>query len=614
MCGIIGYIGRNQATPILLQGLKRLEYRGYDSSGIAVIDATGAASIHKAPGKLDTLIKSLNGEFPKGTVGLGHTRWATHGSPKKANAHPQVDCNGDVIVVHNGIVENYLNLKTRLQGEGHTFTSETDTEVIAHLIESYMLNGESFDQSVSNTATLIKGAQAAIAMHTSHPDKLIAFRLGNAGGLAIGYGPNETYLASDLPALVPHTSQVTYIDPGEMAIIQSNQVQHKNLDGEIIEKVIQKAPYDEIAVAKGGFKHFMLKEIMEQPHALFQTLAGKLSLDPPEVNLGDLPFSDSEISRFDRVVLTGMGTSLLAAQVGRHYIETLAGLPTEVENSSEMRYRDPVLNKDTLVISVSQSGETADTLAAIEQANQKKCKQITVCNVQDSQATRMVDATVHLGVGPELGVASTKTFTGSLVALFLIATHLGKRRGMIDSELIGELLQDLSSIPRLVGQALQSENEIIKLAQTLFQYENVMYLGRGINMPVALEGALKLKEVSYIHAEGFPAGEMKHGPIALIDREMPIVVVAPNDGLYGKMEGNVQEVKARGGKVIAIMTEGNTNLKAIADECIEIPEVTYLLSPIISVVPLQLLAYHIAILRGCDVDQPRNLAKTVTVE
>ena len=614
MCGIVGYIGKNQATPILLEGLKRLEYRGYDSSGIAVIDGTGASSIHKVPGKLDGLIKALNNDFPNGTVGIGHTRWATHGRPKQANAHPQVDCNGDVIVVHNGIVENYLNLKIQLQGEGHTFTSETDTEVIAHLIESSMLNDKTFEESVSNAATLIKGAQAVVAMHASHPDELIAFRLGNAGGLAIGYGSNETYLASDLPALLPHTSQVTYIDPGEIAIIQSHQVQHKSLDGEIINKVIQKAPYDEVAVAKGGFKHFMLKEIMEQPHALFQTLAGKVSLDPPEVNLGSLPFSDSEIRRLNRVVLTGMGTSLLAAHVGRHYIETLAGLPTEVENSSEMCYRNPVLDENTLVIAVSQSGETSDTLAAIEKANQKGCKQIAVCNVQESQATRMVNATVHLGVGPELGVASTKTFTGSLVALFLIATYLGKRRGLIDSDLMGQLLQDLSSIPRLVGQVLQSENEIAKLAQTLFQYENVMYLGRGINMPVALEGALKLKEVSYIHAEGFPAGEMKHGPIALIDREMPVIIVAPNDALYDKMEGSAQEVKARGGKVIAIITEGNTGLKSIADECIEIPETPYLLSAIISVVPLQLLAYHIAILRGCDVDQPRNLAKTVTVE
>ena len=614
MCGIIGYIGKDQATPILLEGLKRLEYRGYDSSGIAVIDSTGVANIHKVPGKLDALIGTLNGSLPNGTAGLGHTRWATHGSPKQPNAHPQVDCNSNVILVHNGIVENYLDLKTQLQNEGHTFTSETDTEVIPHLIESFMLNGKSFEEAVSSTAILIKGAQAVIAMHTRHPDKLIAFRLGNAGGLAIGYGSSETYLASDLPALLPHTSQVTYLGPGEVAIVQSNQVQYKNLDGKIIDKVTQKAPYDEIAIAKGGFKHFMLKEIMEQPHTLFQTLAGKLSLDPPEVNLRGLCFSDSEINRLNRVILTGMGTSLLAAHVGRHYIETLAGLPTEVENSSEMRYRDPVMDDDTLVISVSQSGETADTLGAIEKAKEKKCKQIAVCNVQESQATRIVDATVHLGVGPELGVASTKTFTGSLVALFLIATYLGKRRGLIDNDLMGKLLQDLSSIPRLVGQVLQGENEIVKLAQTLFKYDNVMYLGRGINMPVALEGALKLKEVSYIHAEGFAAGEMKHGPIALIDQQMPVVVVAPNDGLYDKMEGTVQEVKARGGKVIAIITEGNTNLKGVADEFIEIPEVPYLLSAIISVVPLQLLAYHIAVLRGCDVDQPRNLAKTVTVE
>lgn len=610
----MGYIGSKEAAPILLQGLERLEYRGYDSAGIAVVNGEGLVAVHKAPGKLNALVKSLNGSLPLGAVGIGHTRWATHGSPNEVNAHPHGDCNRDVVIVHNGIVENYLGLKHQLQEDGHRFNSQTDTEVIAHLVESFMEDGAPFEEAVALSAGAIKGAQAVVAMLASRPDRLVAFRLGNAGGITVGYGEGDMYLASDLPALLPYTSRVVYLGPGELAEIWPDRVHYRSLDNGAVERLPQQAPYGSVALAKGGFKHFMLKEIMEQPQALLQTLSGRVSFDPPRVVLEGFPFSDSEIADLNRVVLTGMGTSLLAAQVGRHYIEKLAGLPAEADNASELRYRDPVVDNCTLVVSVSQSGETVDTLAAIEEAERKSARQISVCNVDSSQATRIVDGTVNIGVGPEIGVATTKCFTGSIAALYLLAAYLGRARQTIDDEMLSKLLQDLSTIPRLMGQALEQEKRIEKLAQKLHRYENFLYLGRGLNMPVALEGALKLKEVSYIHAEGYPAGEMKHGPIALIDENMPVVVIAPRDGLYDKMRGNVEEVKARGGRIIALVSEGDKDIAALADEVIEIPHTPELLTPIVSAVPLQMLAYHVAVRRGCDVDQPRNLAKTVTVE
>ena len=614
MCGIMGYIGSKEAAPILLQGLERLEYRGYDSAGIAVVNGEGLVAVHKATGKLSALVESLNGSLPLGAVGIGHTRWATHGSPNEVNAHPHGDCNRDVVIVHNGIVENYLSLKQQLQEDGHRFSSQTDTEVIAHLVESFMAEGASLEEAVASSARAIKGAQAVVAMLASQPDRLVAFRLGNAGGITVGYGEGDMYLASDLPALLPYTSRVVYLGPGELAEIWPDRVHYRSLDNGAVERLPQQAPYDNMALAKGGFKHFMLKEIMEQPQALLQTLSGRVSFDPPQVMLEGFPFSNSEIADLNRVVLTGMGTSLLAAQVGRHYIEKLAGLPAEADNASELRYRDPVIDKRTLVVSVSQSGETVDTLAAIEEAARKNARQISVCNVDSSQATRIVDGTVNIGVGPEIGVATTKCFTGSIAALYLLAAYLGRARQAIDDEMLSKLLQDLSTIPRLMGQALEQEKHIEKLAQKLHKYENFLYLGRGLNMPVALEGALKLKEVSYIHAEGYPAGEMKHGPIALIDENMPVVVIAPHDGLYDKMRGNVEEIKARGGRIVALVSEGDKELAALADEVIEIPQTPELLTPIVSAAPLQMLAYHVAVRRGCDVDQPRNLAKTVTVE
>ena len=614
MCGIVGYVGNQMAAPILLEGLARLEYRGYDSAGIAVADANGTVAVCKLPGKLNTLVESLKGVYPPGTSGIGHTRWATHGSPTVINAHPHLDCSKDVVIVHNGIVENYLELKEELRQSGHTFDSETDSEVIAHLIESLLAAGASFAEAVRETAQRIRGAQAVVAMHSKDPAHLLAFRLGNAGGITVGYGEEEMFLASDLPALLPHTARVAFLAPGELVAVGREGAHYQSLQGRTIAKTPQRTPYDAVSIAKGGYRHFMLKEIMEQPEVIRRTLVGRVSFDPADVKLEGFPFTDVEVRDINRVVLTGMGTSLHACQIGRFFMEALAGLPAEADNASELRYRNPIMDSRTLLVSVGQSGETADTLGAMEEAARLQARQITICNVEGSQATRMAHGTVSIGVGPEIGVASTKCLTGSLVALYLLATYLGKVRGVIDDTRLRVLLQDLIAVPRLMGQVLEQGQHIEALAKEYSQYEHFLYLGRGINMPVAMEGALKLKEVSYIHAEGYAAGEMKHGPIALIDKRMPVVVIAPRDHLYDKMRGNIEEVKARGGTVIALGTQGDRELSAKTDAIIEVPETSHLLFPLVAVVPLQLLAYHIAVRRGCDVDQPRNLAKTVTVE
>ncbi|MBI4201376.1 MAG: glutamine--fructose-6-phosphate transaminase (isomerizing), partial [Chloroflexi bacterium] len=560
MCGIIGYVGSQMATPILLDGLARLEYRGYDSAGIAVVDADGSVSIRKAPGKLSTLVESLNGVYPKGSTGIGHTRWATHGTPSMRNAHPHVDCNQDVVIVHNGIVENYLDLKEQLRRHEHTFVSETDSEVIAHLIESFLAGGASFEDAMLETAQRIQGAQAVVGMLAKDPGHLVAFRLGNAGGITVGYGEKEMFVASDLPALLPHTSQVAYLAPGELVTLSQHGATYRSLQGQAISKKPQRAPYDAVAIAKGGYRHFMLKEIMEQPEVMRKTIAGRVSFDPAGVKLEGFPFSDAEVQSINRVVLTGMGTSLHACQVGRFFMEALAGLPAEADNASELRYRHPVLDRRTLVVSVSQSGETADTLGAMEEAAKLDTRQITICNVESGQATRMAHGMIGIRVGPEIGVASTKTFTGSVVGLYLLAAYLGTVRGTVDGRRLDTLLRDLAAAPRLAGQVLGQERHIEALASKYSRYDHFLFLGRGISMPVTLEGALKLKEVSYIHAEGYAAGEMKHGPIALIDKDMPVVAIAPRDHLYDKMCSNVEEVKARGGTVIALVTQGDREL------------------------------------------------------
>ena len=614
MCGIVGYVGHQMAAPLLLDGLARLEYRGYDSAGIAVLDNHGHLAVCKTPGKLMVLVKSLNSQFPSGTSGIGHTRWATHGRPNIANAHPHMDCGSQVVVVHNGIVENYLDLKEELTQEGHAFISDTDSEVIAHLIESLLAKEASFEDAMLESAQRLRGAQAVVAMRAQEPGHLVAFRSGNAGGITVGYGQGEMFLASDLPALLDNTAKVAFLAPGEIVSIRRDSAFYRSFSGKEIAKTPESPPYGAVAVAKSGYRHFMLKELMEQPEVIRRTLAGRISLNPPDVRLEEFPFTNTEVQDIHRVMLTGMGTSLHACQVGRLFMEALAGLPAEVDNASELRYRDPIMDHHTLVVSVSQSGETADTLGAMETAARSQAKQITICNVEASQATRMAHGTVSIGVGPEIGVATTKCLTGALVALYLLATYLGKARNIIDSQRLETLINDLTAMPRLMGQVLEQDQHIKEMAKKYFGYEHFLFLGRGISTPMAMEGALKLKELSYIHAEGYAAGEMKHGPIALIDKTMPVVVITPRDHLYDKMRGNVEEVKARGGTVIALVTKDYHELASKVDDIIEIPASPYLLSPLLSILPLQLLAYHIAVLRGCDVDQPRNLAKTVTVE
>ncbi|MBI4498209.1 MAG: glutamine--fructose-6-phosphate transaminase (isomerizing) [Chloroflexi bacterium] len=614
MCGIIGYVGERPAAPILLEGLQRLEYRGYDSAGIALVTEQGHLTIEKAVGKLTTLVTSINGRTLPGSVGIGHTRWATHGKPSTENAHPHTDCRQDVVVIHNGIVENYLELKRALQRQGHTFASQTDSEVIPHLIEQECREGKDLATATRDAVRRTRGANAFIVMSSSEPDRVIAIRTGNAGGLVVGYGEGEMFLASDLPAILPHTRAVVFLAAGEMACVEAGQVTYATLHGEPLEKTPQTIAYDPVAAARGGYKHFMLKEIMEQPEAVTNTIRGRIQFDPPDVLLPEWPFLVAQTRTFERVVIVACGTSYHAGLIGRYLIEDLARLPVDVEIASEFRYRDPVVDDRTLLIAVAQSGETVDTLAAMEEGRARGMPQIAVTNVEGSQAARYADGALLIRAGQEIGVAATKTFTTTMVSLYLVGLYLGKVRGTISPEQLGRLIQDLAELPDLLGRVLQDESAYERLANRYARHTNFLFLGRGIHYPIALEGALKLKEISYIHAEGYAAGEMKHGPIALIDENMPVVALALQDGVYDKMVSNILEVKARDGQVIAIVTEGNTELQEHADHLIALPPVAPLLAPVVSVLPLQLLAYHIAVRRGCDVDQPRNLAKTVTVE
>jgi glucosamine--fructose-6-phosphate aminotransferase (isomerizing) len=614
VCGIMGYVGLKPAASLLLEGLGRLEYRGYDSAGIAVLDDTGDLHVSKRVGKLNELVLSLKGQAPPGHLGIGHTRWATHGRPSQDNAHPQQDCAGDIVVIHNGIVENYLTLKHDLQGAGHRFTSETDTEVIPHLIESYLAEGEDLVTAVRRTIAQIEGAHAIVVMSRREPGALVAARVGNAGGVTVGYGQDEMFVASDLPALLPHTRRVVFLADREVALVRRSGADYWSAAGEVLAPEPQTLPYDPVTAAKGVYKHFMLKEIMEQPEAVLDTIRGRAQFEPPGVELEGVPFSEQELRSLERAVLVGMGTSLHAAMVGRHYFEHIAGFPAEVDNSSEFRYRDPLVGPGALVVSVGQSGETVDTLAAMSEAGSKGARQVTICNVVGSQATRVADGAVLTRCGLEIAVASTKTFTSAIAALYLLACYLGRRRGHLDDLQLAGLLDPLAKIPHLVGEVLKQDAEVERLAHLFFRQQNFLFLARGIQYPIAMEGALKLKEVSYIHAEGYPAGEMKHGPIALIDQSVPVVAIAVRDGLYDKMLSNIEQVKARDGVVIALATEGDTEIAGKADHVIYLPQTSPLLMPILAAVPLQLLAYHIALRRGCDVDQPRNLAKTVTVE
>ena len=614
MCGIIGYTGERAAAPILLAGLSSLEYRGYDSAGIAVASPDGELVVRKSAGKLSALKAALSNGLPEGVSGIGHTRWATHGGPTDFNAHPHVDCRTEVMVVHNGIVENYSELKKDLIGQGHVFSSQTDAECIPHLVESYLQQECSLEDAVRETARQIRGANSVVVMSKREPGRIVGFRLGNAGGIVVGYGDDEMILASDLPALVPHTNEIVYLNGGEMVALTRDDAQYTHLDGTPVRKKTSHVQYDALSPAKGEYKHFMLKEINEQPEAVLNTLSGRISFDSADVELEDFPFSEEEIRGISRVVLVGMGTSLHAAMVGRTWMESLARIPGEVDNSSEFRYRDPVIDPGTLVISLSQSGETADTLAAMDLATRKGARQITLCNYAGTQTTRVADGTVLIRAGLEIGVAATKTFVCSLTALYLLALHLGIRRGALGEEERRELVQELAQLPNMLGTLLSQQQQYEALAQRYAKHSDFLFLGRGINYPLAMEGALKLKEISYIHAEGYPAGEMKHGPISLIDESMPVVTLAPKDDLYDKMLNNIHEAKARGGIVVAVATEGDHDIANSADDVIYIPAASRMITPMLMAVPMQLLAYHVAVRRGCDVDQPRNLAKSVTVE
>ena len=618
VCGIVGYIGPKRVVPLILDGLRRLEYRGYDSAGIAVVGESGKLEVRRAPGKLRNLEESIRVTPLEGLYGIGHTRWATHGRPTEENAHPHRDCKGEIVVVHNGIIENYVELKTQLIAEGHKFVTETDTEIIAHLIEKFS-KGASLEDAVLKTVKAMTGAYALVTLSTKDPQKIVAARLGPP--IVLGIGEGEFFVASDIPAILQHTRKVIFLGDSEMAVLTPKGVCLFDFEKHPLTRQPQHITWDPIMAEKGGFKHFMQKEIFEQPRAVRDTLLGRISQETGKVFLDKMDITEDEFRKFRDVKIVACGTSWHAGLAGKFMIERLAHLPVEVDYGSEFRYRDPILDKHSLIIAISQSGETADTLAAEREARQKGAKVLSICNVVGSMLTRESSGTIYTHAGPEIGVASTKAFTGQLTALLLTAIHLGQVRGKLGDAASKSLMQELTRLPSKIETILQNDAAIEELARQFFRYTDFLYLGRGIHYPIALEGALKLKEISYIHAEGYPAGEMKHGPNALIDENLPVVIIATRDEsdpasmtLYEKSISNLQEVKARDGIVIAVVTEGDHLARGTADHVIEIPAAPELIAPILEIVPLQLLAYHISVRRGCDVDQPRNLAKSVTVE
>ena len=617
MCGIIGYIGPRDVVPVLIDGLRKLEYRGYDSAGVAVV-SHGSVNLRRSAGKLSNLERVIHLDpitRDTGDYGVGHTRWATHGRPTEENAHPHRDCTGRIVVVHNGIIENYLDLKQELQRQGHVFVTETDTEIVAHLVEREMKD-DGLENALRRALLLMRGLFALVLISADDPDKIVAAR--NGPPIVIGLGDAEFFVASDIPAILSHTRDVVFLGDEEMAVITRTGVSFTDFFGRPVSKATQRVLWDPIMAEKAGFKHFMLKEIFEQPTAARETILGRVSQDSGKVFLEPMAITDAELGAIERVTLLACGTSWHAALVGKFLIEQLARLPVEVDYGSEYRYRNPIVGPRTLVVVITQSGETADTLAALREAKRDGARSIAICNVVGSMATRETEGTVYTHAGPEIGVASTKAFTSQLVALYLLALRLAQARGALSLEASKPHLDALLQLPLLLEQTLKVASEIDEAAARFHARTDFLYLGRGINYPIALEGALKLKEISYIHAEGYPAGEMKHGPIALIDEQMPVVAIAPRDHVFEKMIGNMQEVKARGGSVVALTTRGDTKLGAILDPkvdvIIEVPQAPELLMPILMVVPLQMLAYNIAVRRGCDVDQPRNLAKSVTVE
>ncbi|MBX7110292.1 MAG: glutamine--fructose-6-phosphate transaminase (isomerizing) [Dehalococcoidia bacterium] len=614
MCGIIGYTGQRPAGQIILDGLRRLEYRGYDSAGIALFDANHELYVARAAGKIDNLISKIEGSLPPAVSGIGHTRWATHGAATDLNAHPHLDPAGRVAVVHNGIIENFEALRRPFVERGLAFSSDTDTEVLAFLIADEIQAGVDLARAVQNVVAQTQGAAAVVAICCDEPGRIVAARVGNAGGIVIGHGDGERFVASDLAALLPHTRRVTFLEPGEVADIRPDEVTYYDTAGHVLAKPVETQPWDPVAAVKGRYKHFMLKEIHEQPDTALDSVRGRYLTAPHRVEVEDLPFTAEQVRDFNRVVLIGMGTSMHAAMVGRHYLERYARLPAEVDNAAEFRYRSPVLDPRTLVISVAQSGETIDTLAAMDEARRAGCPQITICNTPGAQTTRIADATVYMRAGPEIAVASTKTLVGSMIALHALGLHLGRLRGALDAETSRRQVEGALHLPAAIGETLLLEPRVAELAARYAAYEDFLFLGRGLSYPMALEGALKLKEVSYIHAEGYAAGEMKHGPIALIDERMPTVAIALRDEVRDKMRSNIEQVKARRGRVIAIVSADDVSLDGIADDVLRLPEVEPDLSPVLTAVVMQLLSYEIAVERGADVDQPRNLAKTVTVE
>ena len=611
MCGIVGYIGHRVSVPILVTALKRLEYRGYDSAGIAVLE-DGELRCVKAVGRIAALEAKLNGSSPTGTIGIAHTRWATHGAPTEVNAHPHFDCGGRLTVVHNGIIENYETLKRRLIGKGHTFRSDTDTEVVAHLIEDHLQSQPELEKAVREALREVEGTYGIAVLHQDFPDRLIAARYGSP--LLIGVGDGEMFVASDLAAVVGHTNQIIYLEEDDLAVVTRDDVTVRTvLHATPAERVIEQVDMDVEAIEKAGYDHFMQREIFEQPTSIRNAMRGRIDRSDYCAVLGELDPIANRLRRVRRVIITACGTSWHSALIGECMLEEFARIPTEVEYASEFRYRNPIIEDNTLVVAITQSGETADTLAALREAKRLGATTLAICNVVASTIAREADACIYLHAGHEIGVASTKAFTSQLIVLYLLNLYLARMRGLSSAH-AADMFRSLEAVPAHVEQIL-SEDDLIRDLADRYQYvRNVLYLGRGYNFPVALEGALKLKEISYIHAEGYPAAEMKHGPIALIDREMPTVFIAPRDSVYDKIHGNIEEVKARGGRVILVATRGDREVARKCQHVIYIPEAPEALVPLLSVIPLQLFAYHIAVARGCDVDKPRNLAKSVTVE
>ena len=620
MCGIVGYVGNKQVVPLIIDGLRKLEYRGYDSAGIAVVDENHQLKIRRAEGKLRNLEEVLRQKPLDGTYGVGHTRWATHGRPTEENAHPHRDCSGRIVVVHNGIIENYLQLKEDLRKKDHNFVTETDTEIVAHLIEEHLKQGAGFEDAVRKTVQALRGIFALSMLSADETDTVISARQGPP--VVIGLGNGEYFVASDIPAILEHTRNVFFLGDGEIAVMTKDSVRVTDFSGNPIEPVMQRITWDPIEAEKGGFKHFMLKEIYEQPRAVRETVEGRISLDTGRVFLDEMKnITEADFTRLTSIKIAACGTSLHAGLAGKYMIEQLARVNVDVDYASEFRYRDPVLDENTLLLVISQSGETADTIAALREVKERGVKVLAICNVKGSMITREADGTILTHAGPEIGVASTKAFTSQMIALYLFGLYLGQLRGELNAEQSLAHSRQLAELPVKMEHLLNNADAIEGLSREFFRATDFLYLGRGINFPIALEGALKLKEISYIHAEGYPAGEMKHGPNALIDERLPVMFINTREAgnraselRYEKTHSNIVEVKAREGIVLSVLTEGDTMSSVVSDHVIEIPASSDLLSPILSIIPLQLLAYHIAVRRGCDVDQPRNLAKSVTVE